>query len=328
MYNVKQKNDFIESTYSHQDDVSIENVIRFWCTVGVTERQNQKDFIDFTLKEVIMLFEVNEWIKANTFTHHKSLLKQYVEWCISLNKLSVDIHPIMRLERKDIKGIIKYDRQYVSNFSDMKDAIEYVYDNTDVIDNSQFMYPKLLFCLSWLGFNKEEVRFIKKEHVDLERKMIRSPLDNSYVVDDVEDYIIKLIEDCIELKEITTKNRYSELQYKMQSSEYLLRAKSSKQSPDNTPVPETFINNSNSRFMTFSRKLDPSDKYYNKGFTCDSIYWSGAYYRLYEKSKRMEIKQSDYETLSKVSRIDVNNALSLGYFWHDFRAWREYFYGV
>ena len=328
MYNIQQKNDFIESTYSHQDKLSVENIIRLWCTVGLTEKRNEKDFIDFTLREVIMLFETNEWIKTNTFSHHKSLLKQYIDWCMTLNKISVDIHPILRLEREDLKGTIKYDRQYVSNFIELKECIEYIYDNTEVIDNSQFLFAKLLFCLSWLGFNKEEVRLIKKEHVDIERRMIRSPLDSSYIVDSVDDYIIRLIEDCVELSEITTKNRYSEMQYKLQLSNYLIRSRASKQTPDGMPVPESYVNNTNSRLLAITRQFDPSDIYYNKGITSDSIYWSGAYYRLYERTKLYEVRQNDYDVLSRVSRIDVNNTLSLGYFWHDFRAWREYFYGI
>lgn len=327
MYNIEQKSDFIEISYSHTKNDSVENIIRLFIVIGKHERQLEKDFCDFTFNEVVNLFEINEWSKGNTFQHNKSILKQYVLWCNSLNLVDINSHPIILLKAEDISGSIKYSRQYIKDFDDLKGCLEYNYENADVNDASQFIYPKLVYCLSYLGFWVEEIRFMKQEHVRMFENTIRSPLDDNFVVTNVNDYIMDLIREGIDLVGITTKNRRGMYTKKYQQSDYLIRVKASKSSPDYTPVIEVYFNNMSSKFREYSRKLDPSDEYYNKGITTESIWFCGCCNRLYEREKNENIEKNLSEIISKECRISRDDANAISFMWADYLSWRKFYYG-
>ncbi len=328
IYNVKQKSDFIESSYSHFKKDSLENIVRLFNAVGRHERQLGKDFCDFTFNEVVNLFEINEWSKSNTVMHHKSILRQYVTWCDAvLNKANSGLHPISQIKPEDISGSNKYWRQYVQSFDELKRCIEYVYETADVNDTSQFVFPKICYCLSFLGFNFNEIRFMKQEHVKMFDNEIRSPIDENFVVSNVDEYIMDLIREAISLEGITSRNKYSMYTKRYQKSDYLIRVRASKVSPDYTPVYETYFNNIPSKFRSYSRKLDPSDEFYNKGITFETIWFCGCCDRLYKREQIENIEKNLSNILIKECRLNPNDNNEASHMWADYLSWRKYYYG-
>jgi hypothetical protein len=325
MYNAELKSEFIEASFSHLSKLDIETLIRLFNVVGQTEHQNKKDLYEFNFRELVDLFERNEWQRMNTFTQRKSILKSYIDYCVSLNKVDVDIHPIYRIKHTDVMGLKRLDRQYVKNFEELRKLLDYVYDNADVEDTIQFIFPKLVFCLSWLGFTKDEVRNLKKDDVKPIAKTITA--SSGYSITNIDDYIIDLAIECINLEQYTTTNRYGKRKVSIRQNSYLIRTKGNQYSGEEQPVPDTFVNNTNSRFRTLTEDFSPTDEYYNKAITCDSIFWSGAYSRLFEYDSNRTIDSKNYELLSKVSRIDESQILGLSNFFVDYTKWRKFFYG-
>jgi integrase len=328
MYNLQQKSDFIFAKFSHLESNEIETIIRIFITIGFYENSSKKDLTEFNLKELIDLFESCEWNKANTFAQRKSVMKQYIDWCVIQNKANT-LHPIYRIELGDIVGSKKLDRQYFKNLDDLKDCLIEIFDNADVIDNSQFIFAKLVYCLCWLGFTREEVRFLKKQNVNLQNKSIVSEL-SGYKADNINDYIISLAKECIEAEEYTTKNRYNDRPVKYRNNDYLIRTKTSASVPEDDPVTDNYFFNINARFREIVNDLSPYDKYYTKSITCDSVYYSGLYYKMYEREKEngLQLSKTDYDELSQTSRISKENALGLAFFYDDYHKWLKYFYGI
>lgn len=326
MMNPEMKSDFFYSKFSHMQENDIKTIIRFFNVVGITEKQNQKDFSEFTFKEVLDLFERNEWQHANTFAHNKSILKQYIDWCKSQNKISGDIHPIERINKDDITGTIKFDRQYFKSYDDFCGCLEEVYNNADVDDISQFLIPKLVYHLSWLGLTKEEIRFLKKDDFNIKDKSISSKL-SGYKLSGLSEYVVKLIQECIDIKSYSSHNIYSERSVEYQDNDFLIRTMKNIRAPDIDPVSELYFNNINVKFSKITGSYNPTAKYYKKGITCDSVYYSGLYYRIYEYENTNKSLNYNYDILGTMCRMDLDNVIGLSMCYDNYSKWRKYFYG-
>lgn len=326
MFNPESKGNFIYSKYSHMQSDDIKTIIRFFNVIGITEQENQKDFSDFTYKEVLNLFERNEWQHANTFAHNKSILKQYTDWCKSQNKISGNIHPIQRISKDDIIGTIKFDRQYFKNFDEFKDCLEDVYNNADVDDSSQFLMPKLVYHLSFLGFTKEEIRFFEKDDYNAEEKSIKSKL-SKYKANDLNNFVIGLIQECMDIKTYVSHNKYAERNIEYQENNYLIRTTKSLRSPENEPINELYFNNISVRFNKITSSYSPISKYYKKGITCDSVYNLGMYCKTYQFEKDHKSLDHNYRLLGLLSRMSTDDYTALDRYYDNYVKWRKYFYG-
>lgn len=226
--------------------------------------------------------------------------------------------------------MLRYRQNHTNLFNntseELKKLLDYVYDNANVEDTSQFVFSKLVYCLSWLGFTKEEVRYLQKEDVKVVSKTITSQL-SGYSVTNVDDYIIDLAVECINLEKYDTVNRYGRRRVSLRDNNFLIRTKGNQYNNEEQPVPDSYVNNTNTRFKSLVEEYSPTDEYYNKAITCDSIFWSGAYSRLYENDNKNSVDSKDYELLSKISRIDESQILGLSNFFVDYTKWRKFFYG-
>ena len=326
MMNPEIKSDFIYSKFSHLQETDIKTIIRFFNAIGITEQQNQKDFSEFTFKEVLDLFERNEWQHANTFAHNKSILKQYVDFCKTQNKISGDTHPIERISKNDIVGTIKFDRQYFKSPDDCIECLEDVYNSADVDDSSQFIPAKSVYNLSSLRFTKEEIRFFKKDDFNAEERSITSSL-SGFKVNNLSDYVVKLLQECIDIKDYVSHNKYAERNIYYQENDYLIRTTKSLRVVENEPVNEVYFNNINVKFNKITSSYSPTSKYYKKSITCDSIYNSGMYFKLYEYENDHQSLEYNYELLNELGRFDTDDVTMLGRFYDNYLKWRKYFYG-
>jgi hypothetical protein len=305
----------------------MDSIIRLFVTLGKHERNLDKDFVDFNLNDVINLFEINAWTKSNTFASRKSILKQYVKWCESLNKVSSIMHPIFQLKNEDIKGLIKISSQYIKDFDELKDCYNHVYESLDEEDTSQFIYQKTGYNLSFLGFMPEEIRFMQRSHVSFATSSIRSPFDNNYVVNNVNDEIMGLIDECINYDGCVAHNKYGYYKAKYQISNFIIRVKASKSAPDGTPVEPHWFGNSINIFKRRAKLLDVDDIYYGKGLTFESVRFCGDCDRLYKLSKTEDIEKDINQSIAKTSRILADSPM-IFFRWSDYQDWRKYFYGV
>jgi hypothetical protein len=96
---------------------------------------------------------------------------------------------------------------------------------------------------------------------------------------------------------------------------------------ENEPVNEIYFNNINVKFNKITSSYSPISKFYKKGITCDSIYNSGMYFKLYEYEKDHQSLEYNYELLNELGRFDTDDVTMLGRFYDNYLKWRKYFYG-
>ena len=327
IYNKDIKSQFIEDHYAHYKNEAIESVIRLFNTIGISEEQYKKDFSEFNFSEVVNLFETNSWKKMNTFSHNRSILKAYIDWCKTHGKITTDVHPVERIVKEDVIGARKYHKQYFRDFNEFKDCIENVYENAPVEDTKQFVFSKMTFCLYWLGFSKDEIRLMKKTDVNTISKIIVNPVSD-YKVENVDDFIIDLAIECINTETYNSKNRNGMTTFNYQKNDYLIRTLVTSRMPDHEPVIEYYFNNILGRFRNISKQIDITNPYYNKSITTESVFLSGAYSKLFNINQKKIFTQNEetYKIISQIGRIDINNQLKLSYFLHDYMAWRKFYY--
>jgi hypothetical protein len=131
----------------------------------------------------------------------------------------------------------------------------------------------------------------------------------------------------MDIEEYSTKNRYNERPVRFRKNDYLIRTKFSQCIRESDPISDSYFNNLAARFKKITESYSPTDEYFGKSITCDSVYYSGLYYRMYEQDKAKPIWKTDYKTISEISRIKEDQILGLNFFYNDYLKWRSYFYG-
>jgi hypothetical protein len=138
-----------------------------------------------------------------------------------------------------------------------------------------------------------------------------------------------LIDECINIDGFYSTKRYGATKNAYANNEFLIRTKLNKKIGKKDPIPETYFNNFLSPFKAVTKKLNPADKYFKKNITCETVYDSGLFSRLYNYEKDHGIiKQNDYEILSNIGRIDINNQSGLLQVYQDYSAWKKHFYNM
>ena len=122
--NFDLKMDFIQSLVTPEDYENDSLPVRLYkhrmiSRVGKVEVFLQKDFCFFTIGEVRMLFERNNWANYDSFSSVKVLLSKYVMYCKSRGLISPEsVHPIENIVFEDISHDIssyQYDFKNLMN---------------------------------------------------------------------------------------------------------------------------------------------------------------------------------------------------------------------
>lgn len=325
IYNKERKSEFAYFAYSHMGDNEVGKIINFFNSIGQYEHQHSKDFCDFSFDDVVNAFERSGWKKFSTFSTIRSTLKNYVEWCRVNGKTAAGVHPIERLQYEDIKGHKKFDLSYFESFEKLKECLEYVYDSIDSIDKNRYIAEKIMFCLSWFGLNKDEIRFLLKTDVDLQNRSIHVS-STGYSVDGVDEYIVKLLYEYINQDSFAKSNRRTIYNAKLDDNKYVMRTFASKKRDSNDPISPSFFNNTVTRFRDTTSLFDPIDEFYKKNITPKTMYDSGRYYRLLIYEGQYGKIDYKHPKTKEIGRLTSSSEIVAVQFYKDYEGWRNYYY--
>lgn len=168
-FNPDFKNCYIETL---TDKSNINRTKTVFYSARELETELGKDLYDFTKKEMIQLFEMNEWVNKTLFFINKTMIMHYIQF--ALNKLSRDeseVGKISTIKYSDINIVKVYKEIYYKSFEDLTETIDQIFKNQ--ISDYTGLRMKCVCGLLWYGVPIEDVAEITAEDLDKKHGTIR-----------------------------------------------------------------------------------------------------------------------------------------------------------
>lgn len=327
-YNASKKERYLQEELGYLNDEQKLSQVYVFSQIAEIEGLLKKDIAEFNLQELINLFEQLNWIHSTTFKVRKSILKKYFEW---YHKQSAKVLSIGMLRFDDLTGEANFRKKYFKDLEDLKNCLNYVYDNADEYDTSKFDMNKAVWYLTWYRFTKEEIAALKKDDVDSLTKTIKSSISD-YKVENVDSEVINLLEK-IKYAEsyfiIVGYNSVAQNYYSM--TDYLIRTRAAKDEDSNDIVNiKNFLRGAGKKWKELVENLSPFEEYYGKKISYSLIYDSGVYNKLYNlECKGVDIKINNYSVINEVARINNdkdafnNNGRSI---YNSYLKWKKFYF--
>ena len=171
MYNPFQKEQYLSEISNYNSQRSTQRIFN---ASESLENYYQKDICDFNKEELIDFFA--QKTGTNDIAPDKSLLKTYINWCISNGKTIFNINYIDRIHSYDIDKRTIFREKYLLNGNELDDMLNIVYGGIDSSEKTVAASKELIIRLCYLGLENEEIVQLKKEMVDYENHIIFSAI--------------------------------------------------------------------------------------------------------------------------------------------------------
>ena len=309
-YSYEEKADFLISKI--EKGVAADT-IRVYATtfaaIGAYEKQFKTNILDMSQHKMAAVFEMYASSYAN-YQRLYNLLKNYFIFYgkdfLKLNISLDDLNIAGNLENKYVRDLSMLDGLIEEAFPERK----YGFD----------MYRALGIYLSFLGFRRKDLVYIKKEDVDVKGCAISY---NGQIVKNIPKHIMNICESCMTLTEFSPGlgNPFEDINnvtYKMCDNDYLLRSMLSPTRPESEPCSNSYLN----RVM----------KFFNEGtygeYSFDTIRYSGLFAWLHEEEEagRFSIDMTQKKMEEIISK-HLQYHCAIVPCKKNYRIWREAFYG-
>ena len=339
--NFDLKMDFIQSLVTPEDYENDSLPVRLYkhrmiSRVGKVEVFLQKDFCFFTIGEVRMLFERNNWANYDSFSSVKVLLSKYVMYCKARGLISPEsVHPIENIVFEDISHDISSYQYDFKNFDEFYDYLEEIYSthNTNAIDDSRYLCSKVIFYLFYLGFQYKEIELIKEDDIGEDSISVFQDGVLSYRVEDVDRRIIAACRDLKALEsfdvERNSDGEIKSLTLPVHSYQHSLIRFHTKSSGDHIWSYST-LSRITYQANNLSENLPLHSRFYRKRIASKKIWYNGIYEKIYAKEKELQrplnyINKNDAEILCRLSRKPVGYR-RLKKIYDAYLEWKDFFY--
>lgn len=304
-----RKYDFYNADLKHKylNEVAVrlnENSIEQWFSVLSLPRESEemleKDVSDFTLQEIINLFEQKNWISPSTFKQRKSIISSYTEW---VKGESAGQSPIYLLKNSDLKGVSGLLTGSFEDLEDLKEYLNYVYDNSGEYDISKYNMHKAVWYLIWHGFTRDEISLLKKTDVDTEKRVIYSS-SSDYVVENIDEDMSNLFAIVKESDgfEVESNGKIYFKKYNINDFFIRLAMKGVQNNPDPVDIVPA-LSRIGKTLRKEEEEIPLSDNFFKKTVNYTSVYSSGVYDRLYKKeSEGFDVTADNYKVIAQVAR--------------------------
>ena len=198
MFNDRQKQQFlttIDSENSHKSYVTAFNKSESF------ETSLNKDVADMTLQEIILLLDMTAGKSAQSIANYRSLLANYVDWYIREGKSVFSENNISKISYTVVDKQQSFRPSYVGSEEELKEMIEVAFPHDYSYNQEIFEDRETIIWLIWLGFERDEIRFLKKNDIDYENGIIKSPLHKD-IIYKVEPRILEMLKRISETTEI------------------------------------------------------------------------------------------------------------------------------
>lgn len=198
MFNEKQKQQFlntVESENTYKSYVSVFNKSEPF------EESMNKDVADMTLQNILLLLDVAAGKSAQSIANYRSLLVNYVDWCIREGKSIFGENNISKISYTAVDKQQSFKPCYIGSEKELEDMIATAFPHDYDYNQEVYEDRESIIWLTYLGFERDEIRFLKKDDIDYENGMIRSPLYNS-IVYKVNKHLLEMLKRISETTEI------------------------------------------------------------------------------------------------------------------------------
>lgn len=152
MYNPFQKEQYLSEISNYNSQRSTQRIFN---ASESLENYYQKDICDFSKEELIDFFA--QKTGTNDIAPDKSLLKTYINWCISNGKTIFNINYIDRIHSYDIDKRTIFREKYLLNETELDDMLNIVYGGIDSSEKTVAASKELIIRLCCLGLENEEI---------------------------------------------------------------------------------------------------------------------------------------------------------------------------
>lgn len=322
MYNAKQKEQFLNS-------VAKENSYRSYVTTfSKSERFEEsfgKDVANMSLDEILILLDMISGKSAQSIANCRSLLSNYVDWCIRNGKSELSENNISKISYKSVDKKQSYRSSYIKSDEELMEMLNSAFPK-NVFDFNEDLWSirQSIVLLIYMGFEKEEIMYLKKQHVDYENGIIQSPIYPDIVYSADPD-LLQLLKYCSDMEEIEYDVSGKKRVDRLCVNDYIYRAKVGKSRPieyDGT-VASTYI---------WKRVDELNEAYYSetgnyKKVTPSSLMDSKKFYEYYltdDKEGFLDNLKVDLSIRTK--KNDRQLYISILNFKRDFEMWEKTFY--
>jgi len=327
IYDKDEKLRFINDTYATQNDDVLAKVLNRLDSIGIFESQlyPPKDLCAFTFLEYVTLFEQQQWTKKTTFYIMKTFIVTYVGWAVRVGKAPYEqLSVITNMVPGDLSGYFLHQNKSFKNLDSLCSAHEEIIKNEifrgRACSNDSYITAEIITYLAWLRLSSEEAVRLQKSDVDVNGHKI--VLKDREV--EIPDKIYNRMIYYAMLTGFEFSNGISTYVRIYKDSKYYLRSHRTDRLSEN-PLRTTL-----SRYSGLALNLDPSNEFYKKSFTYDSIKQSS----LFDEFYQCDVKNPT--NIEKMSSLAGDRLLG-EFFPHDtialgissnYLSWRKFFYGV
>lgn len=313
--NKERKIKFIEDVYSNSVEKTLIAIVRKFKQYGTLEEKFNKDLIEFSLQEFIVLFETFPWTYSS-FIGNKSIIKSYLDWARDNSLISNQIcRTFESIDYNKPSHRKMYEKYYFKDFQELQYTIEQYRQKCKAQSSKlKFRLVEIIMHLAWTGIEMKDVVQLKINDIDRERRLIYVNRTNRYL--SVEKIILDNLFDYFLLKEYNSED-YVGTDYVIRTAEISKFESSS------------YLSSLISRFI--------GDNEYNaddnlKSMTYQKVYFSGIFYRArlneiaYGKIDRKDIERINEVFLENFTEYDPATAVAISKKFIDYTDYLKYMY--
>ena len=222
MYNAEQKEQFLNTIVKDNSYRSYESAF------NKSERYEnlmEKDVADMTLQEVILLLDSIAGKSAQSIANCRSLLSNYVDWCIRNGKSIFTENNFSKFSYTLIDKQQTFRTDYVGSEEELREMIKIAFPKNYDYNQEIYEMREAILWLTFYGLDCDEIRSLKKTDIDAENLIVKSPLYENIIYKFDKDFI-DMLERICEIKEIEyAVNGRSPRTEKLCDNEYVFRPK-------------------------------------------------------------------------------------------------------
>ena len=323
-YNQETKERFIKSL-EKQSNVPIANAL--FNGINKIERTYNCDMCDFSQAMLGDAFNSLGWNSYTTFVAYRTVLRDYIDWCLKEKLTAKNIPDAMKFQFSDVENGSGYSS---SLFHSEKAFIKTLRVITD--DNPSYNMCVVCLCLAWLQFEKGQAVRVLKDGVDFDKKTVT--LDGEWTAENVSDTILNCLRRSIYQdfygSEAGHKNNGRLITFI--NSPYVLRMTNRSNQKENQQVSEHCIDNLVAKLQKAQKQISGFDKtalyvksrklHFTKvlftGRACKLREWENIHGEATWKNKKVWVKEVNLWNEEKQDIKDATYA-----FFKKYQAWKK-----
>jgi hypothetical protein len=316
VYNKELKESFLNSLSEKNDEDLIIQYIRLFNRTGPVEEIFKKDLCMFDDTEFEYLFEDLGLTTYHNFYLNRSLVRNYITFCIQKGMLD-EYSNMTKIKFEDFQGTVP---QEIRMFKDYDEVKRYLNTIDTYNSHDKMLVKKGVFLLTYLGFTKEEIPYVKKEDVDEIHNFVRF---NRKVVP-LDKYMQGVLFELKHTKHVSASDGKS---LRLNDTPYLIRIAGQKHY-QNT-IKEHFITRTFSEYKQLSSTLPVDNEFFGKQPTYLNVLRCGHCHRLFDYQQKNNdiLLHIDYiDRINEIIRSEMDSNTEFYAFIGNYVQWKNYYF--